>query len=115
MSRPYCQAMPCESLADPLVTTYMLLWGAIGEPLVKKFLGDDEYLWSFTQGFTELPSPAQVYHCRIILLWSVVAALLLVGGVAVWLLDDRQSGDYSRTVLHTLFSTQRSRPSRVVS
>lgn len=40
--------------------TYVLLWGAIGEPLVKKFLGDDEYLWSFTNGFAELPSPAQV-------------------------------------------------------
>lgn len=25
-----------------------------------KMLGDDEYLWSYTKGFAELPSPAQV-------------------------------------------------------
>ena len=27
---------------------------------MKKILGDDEYLWSYTKGFSELPSPAQV-------------------------------------------------------
>jgi len=25
-----------------------------------KMLGDDDYLWSYTRGFAELPSPAQV-------------------------------------------------------
>lgn len=29
---------------------------------MKKMLGDDEYLWSFTKGFAELPSPAQVRY-----------------------------------------------------
>lgn len=47
-------------LTDPVITTYILLWGSIGEPFVKKITGDGAYLWSFTKGFSELPSPAQV-------------------------------------------------------
>ncbi|CBJ31529.1 signal transducer, putative [Ectocarpus siliculosus] len=27
---------------------------------MKKWTGDDEYLWSFTKGFSEMPSPAQL-------------------------------------------------------
>ena len=45
---------------DPLVSTYILLWGSIWEPFIMKMLGDEEYLWSYTKGFAELPSPAQV-------------------------------------------------------
>ncbi|CAN0413649.1 unnamed protein product, partial [Ectocarpus sp. 12 AP-2014] len=45
---------------DPVITTYILLWGSIREPFMKKILGDDEYLWSYTKGFSELPSPAQL-------------------------------------------------------
>ena len=52
-------ALPIH-LADPLLTTYILLWGSIREPFLMKMLGDDEYLWSYTKGFAELPSPAQV-------------------------------------------------------
>ncbi|CAM9258459.1 unnamed protein product [Scytosiphon promiscuus] len=44
----------------PMITTYILLWGSIREPFTKKILGDDEYLWSYTKGFSELPSPAQL-------------------------------------------------------
>ncbi|CAM9272311.1 unnamed protein product [Ectocarpus sp. 4 AP-2014] len=44
----------------PVITTYILLWGSIREPFMKKILGDDEYLWSYTKGFSELPSPAQL-------------------------------------------------------
>ncbi|CAM9705339.1 unnamed protein product [Ectocarpus fasciculatus] len=29
-------------------------------PLMKKWDGDEEYLWSYTKGFSELPSPAQL-------------------------------------------------------
>ena len=46
--------------ADPVLTTYILLWGSIREPFLKKMLGDNDYLLSFTKGFSELPSPAQV-------------------------------------------------------
>lgn len=52
------------SLADPLLTTYILLWGSIREPFLMKMLGDDEYLFSYTKGFSELPSPAQVRTFR---------------------------------------------------
>ena len=52
-------ALPIH-LADPLLTTYILLWGSIREPFLMKMLGDDEYLFSYTKGFSELPSPAQV-------------------------------------------------------
>ncbi|CAN0036855.1 unnamed protein product [Ectocarpus sp. 12 AP-2014] len=48
------------AIAYPVLTTHTLLWGSIGEPLVKKWEGDEEYLWSFTKGFSELPSPAQL-------------------------------------------------------
>eukprot|EP00903_Cladosiphon_okamuranus_P006658 g6501.t1 len=44
----------------PLLTTYILLWGSIREPFLMKMLGDDEYLLSYTKGFAELPSPAQL-------------------------------------------------------
>ncbi|CAM9258383.1 unnamed protein product, partial [Scytosiphon promiscuus] len=44
----------------PFLTTYNLLWGSIREPFMMKMLGDDEYLWSYTKGFSELPSPAQL-------------------------------------------------------
>eukprot|EP00903_Cladosiphon_okamuranus_P006660 g6502.t2 len=43
----------------PVFTTYILLWGSIREPFTKKINGDEDYLWSFTKGFSELPSPAQ--------------------------------------------------------
>ena len=46
--------------ADPVLTTYILLWGSIREPFTKKLIGDEDYLLSFTMGFSELPSPAQV-------------------------------------------------------
>ena len=48
------------SASDPVLTTYILLWGSIREPFTKKMLGDNDYLLSFTKGFSELPSPAQV-------------------------------------------------------
>ncbi|CAN0505245.1 unnamed protein product, partial [Laminaria digitata] len=48
------------SIVYPVLTTYILLWGSIREPFTKKMLGDNEYLLSFTKGFSELPSPAQV-------------------------------------------------------
>lgn len=67
--------MPCESLADPVVTTFILLWGSIREPLLKKVLGDDEYLWSFTKGFAELPSPAQVGHLSALGVGDVVVVV----------------------------------------
>ncbi len=50
--------------ADPVLTTHILLWGSIGEPFVKNRTGDSEYLWSYTKGFSELPSPAQVHVKR---------------------------------------------------
>lgn len=49
-----------ECPTDPVITTYILLWGSIREPFTKKITGDDEYLWGYTKGFSELPSPAQV-------------------------------------------------------
>ncbi|CAM9465258.1 unnamed protein product [Ectocarpus sp. 6 AP-2014] len=48
------------AIVYPVITTYILLWGSIREPFMKKILGDDEYLWSYTKGFSELPSPAQL-------------------------------------------------------
>ncbi|CAN0141568.1 unnamed protein product, partial [Ectocarpus sp. 4 AP-2014] len=48
------------SVFYPLLTTYILLWGSIREPFMMKILGDDEYLWSYTKGFAQLPSPAQL-------------------------------------------------------
>eukprot|EP00904_Undaria_pinnatifida_P012481 jgi/Undpi1/8363/HiC_scaffold_25.g10831.m1 len=48
------------SLFYPLLTTYILLWGSIREPFTMKMLGDREYLWSYTKGFSEMPSPAQL-------------------------------------------------------
>ncbi|CAM9969419.1 unnamed protein product, partial [Ectocarpus sp. 8 AP-2014] len=48
------------SIFYPLLTTYILLWGSIREPFMMKIVGDDEYLWSYTKGFAQLPSPAQV-------------------------------------------------------
>lgn len=42
------------------MTTYILLWGSIREPFTMKMMGDQEYLLSYTKGFSELPSPAQV-------------------------------------------------------
>lgn len=55
---------PLPRLADPVLTTHTLLWGSIGEPFVKKWVGDKEYLWAYTKGFSELPSPAQVHKKR---------------------------------------------------
>ncbi|CBJ31534.1 signal transducer, putative [Ectocarpus siliculosus] len=37
-----------------------MLWGSIGEPIKRKLAGDTEYLLSFTKGFSEMPSPAQL-------------------------------------------------------
>ncbi|CAM9384392.1 unnamed protein product [Ectocarpus fasciculatus] len=48
------------AIVYPVLTTHTLLWGSIGEPLMKKWEGDREYLWSFTKGFSEMPSPAQL-------------------------------------------------------
>ncbi|CAN0477642.1 unnamed protein product [Ectocarpus sp. 12 AP-2014] len=48
------------ALFYPVMTTYILLWGSIREPFMKKILGDDEYLGSYTHGFAQLPSPAQL-------------------------------------------------------
>ncbi|CAM9700874.1 unnamed protein product [Ectocarpus sp. 4 AP-2014] len=48
------------ALFYPVMTTYILLWGSIHEPFMKKVLGDDEYLGSYTHGFAQLPSPAQL-------------------------------------------------------
>ncbi|CAB1105051.1 unnamed protein product [Ectocarpus sp. CCAP 1310/34] len=47
------------AIVYPALTTHAVLWGSIGEPVMKKWTGDDEYLWSFTKGFSEMPSPAQ--------------------------------------------------------
>eukprot|EP00904_Undaria_pinnatifida_P012482 jgi/Undpi1/8364/HiC_scaffold_25.g10832.m1 len=48
------------SIFYPVLTTYILLWGSIREPFTKKLIGDEDYLLSFTMGFSELPSPAQL-------------------------------------------------------
>ncbi|CAN0106221.1 unnamed protein product [Ectocarpus fasciculatus] len=48
------------TIVYPVLTTYTLLWGSIGEPLKMKLAGNAEYLYSFTQGFSEMPSPAQL-------------------------------------------------------
>ncbi|CAB1104899.1 unnamed protein product [Ectocarpus sp. CCAP 1310/34] len=48
------------AIVYPVLTTYTLLWGSIGEPIKRKLGGDTEYLNSFTKGFSEMPSPAQV-------------------------------------------------------
>ncbi len=54
---------------DPVVTTYILLWGSVHEPFIKKMRGDEDYLRSYTKGFAELPTPAQVHtdtmHCGV--------------------------------------------------
>ncbi|CAM9864373.1 unnamed protein product [Ectocarpus sp. 6 AP-2014] len=43
-----------------LVSQYLGQERLAERPLVKKWEGDEEYLWSFTKGFSELPSPAQL-------------------------------------------------------
>lgn len=48
------------------MTTAILLWGSIREPFVNKMLGNNEYLLSYTKGFAELPSPAQVRQWTLI-------------------------------------------------
>ncbi|CBJ31524.1 similar to regulator of G-protein signaling 16 [Ectocarpus siliculosus] len=48
------------AIVYPVLTTYTLLWGSIGEPIKRKLAGDTEYLYSFTKGFSEMPSPAQL-------------------------------------------------------
>ncbi|CAM9451135.1 unnamed protein product, partial [Ectocarpus sp. 4 AP-2014] len=48
------------AIVYPVLSTYTLLWGSIGEPVVKKLTRDEDYLWSFTKGFSEMPSPAQL-------------------------------------------------------
>ncbi|CAN0228913.1 unnamed protein product, partial [Ectocarpus fasciculatus] len=48
------------AIVYPVLTTYTLLWGSIGEPIKRKLAGDTEYLLSFTKGFSEMPSPAQL-------------------------------------------------------
>ncbi|CAM9480659.1 unnamed protein product, partial [Ascophyllum nodosum] len=48
------------ALFYPLITTHVMLWGIIQKPFIKKLLGDRDYLLSFTKGFSEMPSPAQL-------------------------------------------------------
>ncbi|CAM9864575.1 unnamed protein product [Ectocarpus sp. 6 AP-2014] len=48
------------AIVYPVLTTYTLLWGSIGEPIKRKLAGDTDYLYSFTKGFSEMPSPAQL-------------------------------------------------------
>eukprot|EP00903_Cladosiphon_okamuranus_P013298 g12395.t2 len=48
------------AIVYPALTTHTLLWGSIGEPFAKKLVGDEQYLWAYTKGFSELPSPAQL-------------------------------------------------------
>ncbi|CAM9247127.1 unnamed protein product [Ectocarpus sp. 4 AP-2014] len=48
------------AIVYPALTTHTVLWGSIGEPVLKKWTRDEEYLWSFTKGFSDLPSPAQL-------------------------------------------------------
>ncbi|CBJ31531.1 signal transducer, putative [Ectocarpus siliculosus] len=48
------------AIVYPALTTHTVLWGSIGRPVLKKWTRDDEYLWSFTKGFSEMPSPAQL-------------------------------------------------------
>ncbi|CAM9464833.1 unnamed protein product [Ectocarpus sp. 6 AP-2014] len=48
------------SVFYPVMTTYILLWGSIREPFMMKILGEDEYLGSYTHGFAQLLSPAQL-------------------------------------------------------
>lgn len=38
----------------------VLFWPPIVEPLWKYVTGDEEYLMSYTRGFSKLPTPAQV-------------------------------------------------------
>ncbi|CAM9514857.1 unnamed protein product, partial [Discosporangium mesarthrocarpum] len=42
------------------MTTWILFWGSIREPFIKKILGDEEYLREFTHGFSTMPTPAQL-------------------------------------------------------
>lgn len=44
----------------PVLTSYVLFWRSIREPFRKKLSGDAEYLFAYTQGFSLLPTPAQV-------------------------------------------------------
>lgn len=55
----FASLYPCHD-PDPVLSTYTLLWGSIGEPFKMKLTGNAEYLYSFTQGFSKMPSPAQV-------------------------------------------------------
>ena len=75
---------PTECPTDPVITTYILLWGSIREPFTKKITGDDEYLWGYTKGFSELPSPAQVQQrCKSSSSEKTLLLLLLVVVVVV--------------------------------
>ena len=79
---PHPFRLDANAPADPPITTHIFLWGCILEPFTKKMRGDDEYLKSFTKGFAELPSPAQVHGA--LSGWRCTAAVAFaVASVAV--------------------------------
>ena len=50
----------------------ILFWPPIAEPLYRYMRGDEEYLHSYTKGFSTLPTPSQVtsrdhYSCSMVL------------------------------------------------
>ncbi|CAM9378969.1 unnamed protein product [Ectocarpus sp. 4 AP-2014] len=48
---------------DNIVSSMILFWPPIIEPLYRKLSGDEGYLYSYTKGFSQLPTPAQMRSC----------------------------------------------------
>ncbi|CAN0189228.1 unnamed protein product [Ectocarpus sp. 12 AP-2014] len=48
---------------DNVVSSTILFWPPIIEPLYRKLSGDEGYLYSYTKGFSQLPTPAQMRSC----------------------------------------------------
>ncbi|CAM9634125.1 unnamed protein product [Ectocarpus sp. 6 AP-2014] len=48
---------------DNIVSSIILFWPPIIEPLYRKLSGDEDYLYSYTKGFSQLPTPAQMRSC----------------------------------------------------
>eukprot|EP00903_Cladosiphon_okamuranus_P012393 g11615.t1 len=45
---------------DNLVISMILFWPPIAEPMWRYLTGDEEYLMSYTKGFSDLPTPSQM-------------------------------------------------------
>ncbi|CAN0158874.1 unnamed protein product, partial [Scytosiphon promiscuus] len=45
---------------DNVLSSLILFWPSIVEPLFRHLTGDEEYLISYTKGFSELPTPSQM-------------------------------------------------------